>query len=121
MKKIVLMLVCLVGLTKASFAQAKDEVAAQRAASLEQAVAASKTIGLDDKQIQKIKEVLQNLFKKQDEIKSDTSLNVEAKAKKLKDAYADKDWRMKYVIGDKWQEYAEARKKILAEAAAKKP
>lgn len=121
MKKIALMLVCLVGFTQVSFSQTKEEVAAQRASSIEQSVAASKAVGLDDKQAQKIKEILQNLFKKQDEIKGDSSLNAEGRTKKLKEANADKDWRLKYVIGDKWQEYADARKKMIADATAKKP
>jgi hypothetical protein len=120
MKKMALMLVCLVGLTQVSFAQTKDEIAAQRANSIEQAVTGAKTAGLEEKQIKKVKEVLENLFKKQDEIRSDSSLTTETRTKKLKDANADKDWRMQYAMGDKWQAYVEARKKLAAEAAAKK-
>lgn len=115
-----LMLVCLVGLTQASFAQTKEEIIAQRANSIEQAVTGAKTAGLEEKQIKKVKEVLENLFKKQDEIKGDTTLTPDARAKKLKEANADKDWRLKYAIGDKWEAYVEARKKMAAEAAAKK-
>lgn len=120
MKKMMLMLVCLVGLTQASFAQTKEEIIAQRANSIEQAVTGAKTAGLEEKQIKKVKEVLENLFKKQDEIKGDTTLTPDARAKKLKEANADKDWRLKYAIGDKWEAYVEARKKMAAEAAAKK-
>ncbi len=125
MKKVILAFVCIAGFALVSFAQnttpAKADVAAQRASSLDQMVSASKTAGLDEKQINKAKEVLENLYKKQDEIKSDTTLTTEARTKKLKDANADKDWKLQYAMGDKWLAYVEARKKMAAEAAAKKP
>lgn len=116
-----LMVICLLGLTQASFAQTKDEIAAQRVSSMEQVVAASKTAGLDEKQIQKVKEIIQNLYKKQDDIKADTTLTAEDRTKKLKDANAEKDWKVRNIMGDKYLAYADARKKMVADAAAKKP
>lgn len=121
MKKIMLLLVCLVGLTQVSFSQSKEAIATQRANGIEQLVVGCKTAGLDEKQTQKAKEIIQNLYKKQDEIKADTSLTTEIKVQKLKEANAEKDWKIKYAMGDKYLAYVEARKKMATEAAAKKP
>jgi hypothetical protein len=122
MKKMMLILVCLVGFTQVSFSQTKEEIVAQRAKSVEQAVTGAKMAGLEEKQIAKVKETLETLFKKQDEIRSDSTLTPDDRAKKLKDANGAKDWKLKNTIGDKWEAYIEARKKIAAEAAAaKKP
>lgn len=116
---------CMVGFANANFAQnapqTKEEVATFRAKNLEQIAAAAKIAGLDEKETAKVKAVIENLYKKQDEINNDASLTPEAKKEKLKAANADKDWKLQNIMGDeKWKAYAEARKKLMAEAAAKK-
>ncbi len=123
MKKIILAFACMLGLVTANFAQnttpAKDDVATVRAKNLDQIVAACKQVGLDDQKIAKAKAIIENLYKKQDDINGDSSLSADEKKQKLKDANADKDWRMKNLMGDKYKEYSEARKKMIADAAAK--
>jgi hypothetical protein len=123
MKKIILAFACMLGFVTANFAQnttpAKDDVATVRAKNLDQIVAACKQVGLDDQKIAKAKAIIENLYKKQDDINGDSSLSADEKKQKLKDANADKDWRMKNLMGDKYKEYSEARKKMIADAAAK--
>lgn len=123
MKKFILAFACMLGFVTANFAQnttpAKDDVATVRAKNLDQIVAACKQVGLDDQKIAKAKAIIENLYKKQDDINGDSSLSADEKKQKLKDANADKDWRMKNLMGDKYKEYSEARKKMIADAAAK--
>lgn len=123
MKKIILAFACMLGFVTANFAQnttpAKDDVATVRAKNLDQIIAACKQVGLDDQKIAKAKAIIENLYKKQDDINGDSSLSADEKKQKLKDANADKDWRMKNLMGDKYKEYSEARKKMIADAAAK--
>jgi hypothetical protein len=123
MKKIILAFACMLGFVTANFAQnttpATDDVATVRAKNLDQIVAACKQVGLDDQKIAKAKAIIENLYKKQDDINGDSSLSADEKKQKLKDANADKDWRMKNLMGDKYKEYSEARKKMIADAAAK--
>jgi len=123
MKKIILAFACMLGFVTANFAQnttpAKDDVATVRAKNLDQIVAACKQVGLDDQKIAKAKAIIENLYKKQDDINGDSSLSADEKKQKLKDANADKDWRMKNLMGDKYKEYSEARKKMIADATAK--
>ena len=120
MKKVILMFACIAGFALASFAQTKEDITTQRANSIEQVVTGCKTASLDEKEIQKVKEIIQNLHKKQDQIKADTSLTAEAKAQKFKEANAEKDWKIKNAMGDKYMAYVDARKKMAADAAAKK-
>jgi hypothetical protein len=108
----------------ANFAQnatpSKEEVATIRAKNLEQIVAASKTAGLDEKTIAKVKTIIEDLYKKQDAINGDASLTPEAKKEKLKAANGEKDWKLQNAMDDKWTAYVDARKKLIADAAAKK-
>lgn len=124
MKKIVLMIVCIVGFATANFAQnapaAKEDIATFRAKNLTQIVTAAKNAGLDEKEVAKVKTIIENLYKKQDEINGDASLTPEVKKEKLKAANGDKDWKLQNAMGDKWTAYVEARKKLIAEAAANK-
>ncbi len=124
MKKVIFIFVCLLGFATANFAQTpttvKPEVAAQRAKNIDQLVAACKTAGLDEKQTEKAKTIIENLYKKQDEIQNDATLTPEEKKQKLKDANGEKDWKIKNAMGDKYMAYVEARKKMAAEAAEKK-
>lgn len=124
MKKVVLMIVCMVGFVTANFAQnapvAKEDIATVRAKNLTQIVTAAKNAGLNEKEVTKVKTIIENLYKKQDEINADTSLTHEAKKEKLKAANAEKDWKLQNAMGDKWMTYVEARKKLIAEAAANK-
>jgi hypothetical protein len=125
MKKNIIIVFCLLSLSFTAFAQnnptANDQLQAQRAASLQQVTAAAKEVGADEKQLIKLKAILENLYKKQDEIKADTSLAAPAKQEKLKAANADKDWRVQNLLGDKYKAYGEVRKRLITEAAAKKP
>lgn len=124
MRSVLLAFICVLGFSLSGFAQnpepTKEEIAAQRAASLEQVATAAKEIGLDDQKTVKLKTIFENLFKKIDEIKADGTLTPEARAEKLKAANADKDWRVKDLLGDKFKAYTEVRKRLMAEAAAKK-
>lgn len=114
----------MVGFTTANFAQntpaAKEDIATVRAKNLTQIVAASKNAGLNEKEVAKVKTIIENLYKKQDEINGDASLTPEARKEKLKAANAEKDWKLQNAMGDKWLAYVEARKKLIAEAAANK-
>jgi uncharacterized protein HemX len=120
MKKNILVLAFLLGLTTASFAQSKEEVQAQRATSLEQITTAAKEIGLDEKKTIKLKAIFEELFKTQDEVNADTTLTPEQKKEKLKAANEKKDWKVQNLLGDKVKSYSEVRKRLIAEAAAKK-
>lgn len=124
MKKIILVFVCMLSFATANFAQnatpSKEEVATIRAKNLEQIVAASKTAGLDEKTIAKVKTIIEDLYKKQDAINGDASLTPEAKKEKLKAANGEKDWKLQNAMDDKWTAYVDARKKLIADAAAKK-
>ncbi len=125
MKKIIIIFLCMVGFTTLNFAQnapqTKEEVAAQRIKNLNQIVAACKIVALDEKQIGKVKGIIEILYKKQDEINNDESLKTtpDVRKQKLKEANDEKDWKLQNIMGDKWKTYAEARKKLIAEAAAK--
>lgn len=124
MRTVFLSLIGILGFSFSVFAQnpepAKEAIAAQRAESLEQVAAAAKEVGLDEQKTVKLKTIFENLFKKIDEIKADGSLSAEARNEKLKAANADKDWRVKDLLGDKYKAYSEVRKRLMAEAAAKK-
>ncbi len=124
MKQFLLVLMYVLSFSVAGFAQTaeptKEEILAQRAVSLEQVSTAAKEVGLDERKTVKLKTVFENLFKKIDEIKADGTLTPEAKKEKLKAANADKDWRVKDILGDKYKAYSEVRKRLMAEAAAKK-
>jgi hypothetical protein len=98
--------------------QTKEEKATVRSKNLEQILTASKMAGLDEKEIGKVKVVIENLYKKQDEINSDESLTPEVRKEKLKAANGEKDWKVKNIMGDKFMAYVEARKKLVADAAA---
>lgn len=124
MKKMIVTLICVVGFASTILAQnapqTEEQKLAFRAKNLEQISTASKMIGLDEKQTGKVKTTIENLYKKQDEINNDASLTPDAKKLKLKEANGEKDWKMQNIMGDKYKEFAEARKKINAEAAAAK-
>lgn len=118
MKRVSLLFVCLLGFSTANFAQTKEEVAAQRATSFEQMTAAAKEVGLEEKQIAKLKAIFEELFKTQDEIKADATLTAEQRKEKLTKANEKKDWKVQNLLGDKYKAYGEARKRIM-EAAKK--
>jgi hypothetical protein len=124
MKKFFLAFVCLFGLATASVAQnptpTKEDIQAQRTVSLEQVATAAKEVGVVEKDIVKLKTVFENLFKKQDQIRADSTLTPEVKKEKLKEANADKDWKVQQILGSKLSAYTEARKRLMAEAASKK-
>lgn len=88
MKKIVLIVICLVNFAFTNFAQnsapVKEDIATVRAKNLEQIATACKSVGLDEKQTAKAKLIIENFYKKQDEINNDASLTPEAKNKSLK-------------------------------------
>lgn len=124
MKRVLLTLLFIAGIGTTIFAQnatpQKEDVATQRAKNLEQILTATKNAGLDEKQSAKVKTIIEDLYKKQDEINGDASLTPEQKKEKLKAANGEKDWKLQNAMGDKWTAYVEARKKLIAEAAAKK-
>lgn len=120
MKKTILSIAMIAGVSFFSFSQTAEEIKAQRATILSQTSTAAKTVGLDDKKIEKLKSIFEELFKSQDEIKADTNLTPEQKKEGLKKANEKKDWKVQNLFGDKLKDYAEARKKLVAEAAAKK-
>jgi hypothetical protein len=124
MKRVFLIFACILGMAGSNFAQtpipSDEEIRMQRAASLEQMASAAKEVGSTDKEIAQLKTVFENLFKKNDEIKADATLTPEAKKEKLKAANAEKDWKVKNILGDKLKAYSEARKRLMAEAEAKK-
>lgn len=120
MKKIVLAILIIVGAANTSTAQTKEEVAAQRTTSFEQMSIAAKEVGLDEKQSKKLKEVFEELFKRQDEIKADATLTPEQKKENLKAANEKKDWKLRDILGGKVKGFSEVRKRLVAEAAAKK-
>ena len=70
MKKIILAFVCMIGITTTNFAQnatqTEEQKAAMRAKNTEQIAVASKMAGLDEKEIGKVKVIIENLYKKQD-------------------------------------------------------
>jgi hypothetical protein len=99
-----------------NFAQTKEEIQAQRATSLEQMTKAAKEVGVEDKKIEKLKAVFEELFKTQDEIKADTTLTPEQRKEKFKTANEKKDWKVQNILGDKLKAYAEARKRIMEDA-----
>ena len=112
------------GLITANFAQntpsTKEDIQAQRAVILEQVTAAAKEVGSGDKEIEKLKAIFENLFKKQDQIKADSAFTQEVKKEKLKEANSEKDWKVKNLLGDNYSAYTEVRKRQMAEAAPKK-
>ena len=116
MKKNVLVLLLMLGFVTVNFAQSKEEVQAQRATSLEQMTKAAKEVGVEDKKIEKLKAVFEELFKTQDEIKADTTLTPEQRKEKFKTANEKKDWKVQNILGDKLKPYAEARKRIMEDA-----
>ncbi len=124
MKKIILGFACMFTFATASLAQnappSKEQMAAMRSKNLVQVEAAGKMAGLDEKQIGKLKGIIEEIYKKQDEIAKDTTLTPDARKQKLKDANAAKDWKVQNLLGDKLKEYGEARKKLNEEAAANK-
>jgi len=105
----------LIGITSKDFAQnanqPKEDLAGIRAKNLTQVLTASKTAGLDAAQVEKVKAIIEGLYKKQDEINNDASLSADAKKEKLKQANADKDWKIQNAMGEKYQAYVDARKK----------
>jgi hypothetical protein len=122
MKRVFLLVFCMLGMVFNSVAQnpapSNEELKIQRAASLEQMTAAAKEAGAAAKEIEKLTIVFENLFKKTDAIKADATLTPEAKKEQLKAANAEKDWKVKNVLGDKYTAYSEARKRMVAAAAA---
>ncbi len=118
MKKIILTFALCLGIATTNFAQSAEEVKAQRATSLEQMGTAAKEVGLDEKQVVKLKAIFEELFKSQDEIKADATLTPEQRKEKLTKANEKKDWKVSNLMGDKYKAYAEARKRIV-EAAKK--
>lgn len=124
MKRVFLTLLLIAGIGTSVFAQnttpQKEDVATQRTKNLEQILTATKNAGLDEKQSAKVKTIIEDLYKKQDEINGDASLTPEQKKEKLKAANGEKDWKLQNAMGNKWTAYVEARKKLIAEAAAKK-
>ncbi len=116
MKKILFATLLMTGITTAGFSQntapTKEQQEAQIAKNLEQVADASKTAGLSDAEIEKVKTVILNLEKRKAEIKADTSLTAEEKNAKLKEANAEKDRKIKNIMGDRYQAYVEARKKL---------
>jgi Skp family chaperone for outer membrane proteins len=120
MKKVIVLFVSALVITATSFAQmSKEQVAAQRAKSLLQVSTAAKDAGLDEKQLEKVKATLETLFKKQDEAYADSTLTPDARKEKLKKANEEKDWKLKNTMGDKWDAYVEARKKLVEAEKAK--
>ena len=65
-----------------------------------------------------MKEIMEALFKKQDEIKADAVLTPEEKKEKLKAANGEKDWKVQKLLGDKIKAYGEARKRLNEAAKA---
>lgn len=124
MKKMILVFVCMLGLATAVFAQnsqpKNEDIQAQRAAILEQVTGAAKEVGSGEEQIAKLKAIFENLFKKQDQIKADSTLTPDAKKEKQKEANSEKDWKVKNLMGEKYEAYAEVRKKLMNEANQKK-
>lgn len=116
MKKIVLTFALFLSVAVTTFAQSDEQLKAQRATSFEQMTKAAKEVGVDDKKIEKLKAVFEELFKTQDEVKADATLTPEQKKEKLKAANEKKDWKVSNLLGDKLKAYAEARKRIIEEA-----
>lgn len=116
MKKIVLTLALFLGIATINYAQTTEEVKAQRATSMEQMAKAAKEVGVEDKKIEKLKAVFEELFKTQDEIKADATLTPEQRKEKLKAANEKKDWKVSNILGDKLKAYSEARKRLIEEA-----
>ncbi|MFY8126908.1 MAG: hypothetical protein ACOVMM_00910 [Chitinophagaceae bacterium] len=116
MKKLVLTFALFLSVASTTFAQSDDQIKAQRATSFEQMTKAAKEVGVEDKKIEKLKAVFEELFKTQDEIKADATLTPEQKKEKLKAANEKKDWKVSNLLGDKLKAYADARKRIVEEA-----
>lgn len=116
MKKIVLTLALFLGIATINYAQTAEELKTQRATSIDQMSRAAKEAGADEKQVEKLKAVFEELFKTQDEIKADATLTPEQKKEKMKAANEKKDWKVSKILGDKLKLYSEARKRILEEA-----
>lgn len=124
MKKVFLLLIGMLGLATADFAQktepAKGDIQAQRTAILEQVTAAAKEVGSGEEKLAKLKAIFEDLFKKQDQVKADSTLTPDARKEKLKEANTEKDWKVKNLMGEKYEAYAEVRKRLMNEAAPKK-
>ena len=115
MKKILFATLLMTGISLAGFSQnttpANEQLDPQVAKNLEKVAAASRTAGLSDSEIEKVKTVILNLEKKKAEIKADACLTTEEKEAKMKEANAEKDRKIKNIMGDRYQAYVEERKK----------
>lgn len=124
MKQLLLAVGCMLSFSIASYAQtsepSKEALMAQRAASLAQVSAAAQEVGLEEKKTVQLKAIFEQLFKKIDEIKADGTSTDEDKKEKLKAANAEKDWKVKNLLGDKYKAYSEVRKRLATEAAPPK-
>jgi hypothetical protein len=126
MKNLFVSFLCLFSVTTFTNAQnandSKGDMEAQRAKQLEQVVSASKTAGLSDVEIEKVKTIIAVFRQKQADINNDTTIVVEEKKTKLKEANAEKDWKIQNLMGkDRYKLYADARKKIAVEEASQAP
>ncbi len=124
MKKAFLVFVAILSMLVVSIAQntkpTKAEIQVQRNTNLENTTIAAKEAGLNEKELEKLKTIFENLYKKQDEIYDDTTLMKDVRKEKLKEANDAKDWKVKSLFGDRYTAYVDARKRIIAEAALKK-
>jgi helix-turn-helix protein len=124
MKKYFILFICLLGIVSISNGQTveptKEQIAAQRLETLEQIGVAAKEVGLEDKKTVKLKEVFENLYKNIDSIKANATLTDIEKKEKLKAANGEKDWKIKNLLGDKLKAFNDVRKRLIAEALAKK-
>jgi len=117
-----LIIVFLLAFTTTCFAQnpaSQDDVQKQRALSVTQMAAAATEVGVVEKDVVKLKATFEDLFKKVELIKADSTLTPEAKKEKLKAANAEKDFKVKYILGDKMKAYTEVRKRLISEAEKK--
>jgi hypothetical protein len=98
----------------------KEEKAKQKMKQDEDMAAAFKEVGLSEDQIKQIKEVNAVSGKKSSEIKKDDSLSDEAKKEKSKEVTAEKNKKLKEIMGEeKFKQYNDIRKKQKEAAQSK--
>lgn len=106
--------------TEAKSEMSKEEKAKQKMKQEEEMAAAFKEIGLTEDQIKQVKEVNAVSGKKSSEIKKDDSLSDEVKKEKSKEVTAEKNKKLKEIMGEeKFKQFNDIRKKQKEAAQSK--